>query len=226
MQNQELWPEPHRRNASCGRPGSISIYKDPPRTRQRTLILAAFLPWGGSDDTVTRRTGPQHTRFHPTRAAAAKRSTSPQACAPTTCHGAGAQYQGRAWLRCSWAAAGPGRASRRRAEPHVERAPPVWRASEGSAAVPVCGGAWPGFETTHRAKLAARTARGRAAAHRHTQRPGPSSQATRRPEHQRRHTQQKPRNLKRSRGPVAEDGGFEPPRACTQHAFQACAIGH
>ena len=36
----------------------------------------------------------------------------------------------------------------------------------------------------------------------------------------------KPRNLKRSRGPVAEDGGFEPPRACTQHAFQACAIGH
>ena len=34
------------------------------------------------------------------------------------------------------------------------------------------GGAWPGFETTRRAKLAARTARGRAATHRHTQRPG------------------------------------------------------
>ena len=46
------------------------------------------------------------------------------------------------------------------------------------------------------------------------------------PEHERRPKQQKPRNLKRSRGPVAEDGGFEPPRACTQHAFQACAIGH
>ena len=29
------------------------------------------------------------------------------------------------------------------------------------------GGAWPGFETTRRAKLAARTARGRAATHRH-----------------------------------------------------------
>ncbi len=28
------------------------------------------------------------------------------------------------------------------------------------------------------------------------------------------------------RGYSAEDGGFEPPRACTQHAFQACAIGH
>jgi hypothetical protein len=25
---------------------------------------------------------------------------------------------------------------------------------------------------------------------------------------------------------LAEDGGFEPPRALTQHAFQACAIGH
>ena len=41
------------------------------------------------------------------------------------------------------------------------------------------GGAWPGFETTRRAKLAARTARGRAAAQRHTQRPGPSSQGYR-----------------------------------------------
>ena len=34
-------------------------------------------------------------------------------------------------------------------------------------------GAWPGFETTRRAKLAARTARGRAAAHEHTKQPGP-----------------------------------------------------
>ena len=46
---------------------------------------------------------------------------------------------------------------------------PVWRAPEGPeglAAVPVGGGgAWPGFETTRRAKLAARTASGRAAAH-------------------------------------------------------------
>ncbi len=50
---------------------SDDIYEDPPRTRQRTLILAAFLPWGGSDDTVTRRTDPQHTRFSPSRAAAA-----------------------------------------------------------------------------------------------------------------------------------------------------------
>ena len=41
------------------------------------------------------------------------------------------------------------------------------------------GGAWPGFETTRRAKLAARTARGRAAAQRHTERPDRTSQIMR-----------------------------------------------
>ena len=66
------------------------------------------------------------------------------------------------------------------APPHTAtQAPPVWRAPEGQAAVPVGGGgAWPGFETTRRAKLAARTARGRAAAHRHTQRPSPPAPRT------------------------------------------------
>ena len=50
---------------------------------------------------------------------------------------------------------------------------------EGPAAVPAGGGrAWPGFETTRRAQLAARTASGRAAAHRHTQRPGPPAHGT------------------------------------------------
>ena len=44
---------------------------------------------------------------------------------------------------------------------------------QGQAAAPMGGGgAWPGFETTRRAKLAARTARGRAAAHGHTKQPG------------------------------------------------------
>ena len=57
---------------------------------------------------------------------------------------------------------------------------------EGQAALPMGGGgAWPGFETTRRAKLAARTARGRAAAHGHTEQPGPTKH-TQRPEHQRR----------------------------------------
>ena len=79
----------------------------------------------------------------------------------------------RAWPRCRWAAAGPGRAI------HSDLAPLVWRAPEGPAAVLVGGGgAWPGFETTRRAKLAARTARGRAAAHRHTQRPSPPAPRT------------------------------------------------
>ena len=49
------------------------------------------------------------------------------------------------------------------------KAPLVWRVlerPEGLVAVPVGGGgAWPGFEMTRRAKLAVRTARGRAAAH-------------------------------------------------------------
>ena len=82
--------------------------------------------------------------------------------------------------RCRWAAAGPGRTSRRCTEPCIsDQAPLVWRAPEGPeglAAVPVGGGgAWPGFEATRRAKLAARTARGRAAAHGHNQQPGPTA---------------------------------------------------
>ena len=45
------------------------------------------------------------------------------------------------------------------------------------SAAPVGGGrAWPGFETTRRAKLAARTARGRAAAHGRRKQPGPEQQ--------------------------------------------------
>ena len=55
---------------------------------------------------------------------------------------------------------------------HKRQNSKAW-APEGQAAEPVGGGgAWPGFETTRRAKLAARTARGRAAAHGHTKQPG------------------------------------------------------
>ena len=85
---------------------------------------------------------------------------------------------GRARPRCWSAAAGPGRASRRGESSSAQQAPLVWRVPEGPeglAAVPVGGGgAWPGFEATRRAKLAARTARGRAAAHGHNQQPGPN----------------------------------------------------
>ena len=84
-------------------------------------------------------------------------------------------------LRCRWAAAGPGRGSRRRTSTR-QHTGPHW-----------CGGrrrdrrARAGFESTRLAKLAARTARGRAAAHEHTKQPGPTKH-TRRPEHQRGHT--------------------------------------
>ena len=84
--------------------------------------------------------------------------------------------------KTSHAAAGPGRASRRHAEPIIST--PCSTCVEntgGPAAVPMGGGrAWQGIEPTRRAQLAARTASGRAAAHRHTQQPGPTKLATRR----------------------------------------------
>ena len=85
----------------------------------------------------------------------------PQATSSIANYGCAASAEGtggtgghkRAWLRCPWAAAGTGRASSQRAEPHIsDQAPPVWRAQEGPAAVPVGGGgAWPSFEPTRRA---------------------------------------------------------------------------
>ena len=96
----------------------------------------------------------------------------------------------RAWLRCPWAVAGPGRVyarlrhsratgpSRHHTAP---KAPPVWRTPEGpegTATVPVGGGrARAGLEIDH-SEPQARVwrSRGRAAAHRHTQRPGPTKQ--------------------------------------------------
>ena len=92
-----------------------------------------------------------------------------------------------AWPRCRWAAAGPGLDPRRRAKRTISnQAPAVWRPPRGLrglAAVPEGGGrAWPGFEIDH-SEPQARVwrSRGRAAAHRHTQRPNPTRQAPRRP---------------------------------------------
>ena len=91
-------------------------------------------------------------------------NNAPNQTLATRPHWCGGRRRGRrhgwdwwAWLRCPWAVAGPGRASRRRAEPdNSDQAPLVWRAPEGpegQAAVPVGGGgAWPGFETTRRAE--------------------------------------------------------------------------
>ena len=92
---------------------------------------------------------------------------------------------GWAWLRCPWAVAGPGRASSRRAElPNSDPAPLVWRAPEGPeglVAVPVGGGrARAGLEIDH-SEPQARVwrSRGRAAAHRHTERPDRTRQIMR-----------------------------------------------
>ena len=100
----------------------------------------------------------------------------------------------RARLRHPWAVAEPGRTTSRRTQPHAsDTAPPTWRAPEGArgpgcggrgqrrvpAAVPVGGGrARAGLEIDH-SEPQARVwrSRGRAAAHRHTQRPGPTSSA-------------------------------------------------
>ena len=77
----------------------------------------------------------------------------------------------------------PGRALSRRAEHHQPRMPNWCGGHRGPAAVPVGGGrAWPGFEIDHsEPKARVWRSRGRAAAHRHTQRPGPTKQAPRRP---------------------------------------------
>ena len=85
-------------------------------------------------------------------------------------------------LWCPWAAAGPGRASKRHTEPHISnQAPLVWRAlegPEGPAAVPVGGsGSWPGHPAPGTpVGLQAAPSMGRAATHRHTQRQGPTKQ--------------------------------------------------
>ena len=99
--------------------------------------------------------------------------------------GATARARGVAWLRCQWAAAGPGRASGQRAShASVHQAPPVWRARLRCPRV-----AGPGRTTRRRAERSSR--RGRLAGG-----PPPTGtpscpaqqHTTRRPEHQRRNT--------------------------------------
>ena len=92
----------------------------------------------------------------------------------TKCHRCeGRRRVRRARLRCPWAAAVPGLASR-------HQLPPVWRAPDSLAAVPVGGGrARAGLEIDHsEPKARVWRSRGRAAAHRHIQRPGPTAPGT------------------------------------------------
>ena len=94
--------------------------------------------------THTSRLDTQSLKFQAIhRATNHRRQTTRQHARPHRCGG-----RRRAWLRRPWAAAGPGQATHRHPRPIGGRRE-------------ACG-AWPGFETTHRAKLAARTASGRA----------------------------------------------------------------
>ena len=138
-------------------------------------------------------TGTQSSPAHKTCHAVPGTPAGPQA---TTSRKAAAhrhtQRPGTTGVEGAGGTGGHGRASRR-----------------GLAAVPVGGGgAWPGFETTRRAKLAARTARGRAAAHGHTKQPGPTKH-TRHPEHQRRYKQRAP-DMRKPR-PADAGRGFRYP---------------
>ena len=112
----------------------------------------AAAPMGGGeawpDRETTRQTRPQHTRPH-------------------WCGG-----RRRDLPRCRWAVAGPGRASRRRAERSSQRGrlaggPPPTGTHSGRAR------RRPEHQRSHKQQHAARTASGRAAAHRHTEQPGP-----------------------------------------------------
>ena len=103
----------------------------------------------------------------------------------------------------------------------------------GLAAVPVGGGrAWPGFETTRRAKLAARTARGRAAARRHAKQPGPTARphgkVRRCPERQRCCKQYCGRAAARRHakqpGPTVRCDGARSTRRTTHHRRQSARI--
>ena len=115
----------------------------------------------------------------------------------------------RDWLRCPRAAAGPGRTTSRRAEPHISNpAPQARRAPEGPdglTATPLGGGgAWPGFEpraqqhVSDPAPLVWKAPEGpegtgglRGAAPNEVRPPSlAGGRALRRPEHQRGHKQQ------------------------------------
>ena len=147
----------------------------------------------------THQTTPKTQHARPPRDADSKQQdlAKQQANAPSQPHWYGGRRRDRrARPRCRRAAAGPGRASSQRAQPHTatrrrrcggrrrDRRARASLQTRGLAAVPEGGGrARAGLEIDH-SEPQARVwrSRGRAAAHRHTQRPGPSRQATRRPE--------------------------------------------
>ena len=114
----------------------------------------ALTPPNGGNCTTR---GPDTPTTRPLKAScSAKPPPPPARRAPEGPEGlAAVPVGGGVWPRCWSAAAGPDRASSRRAEPHVsDTAPLVWRAPEGPeglAAVPV-GGGGPGRASRRRAE--------------------------------------------------------------------------
>ena len=144
----------------------------PGRQGQTAVPMGGGRAWPGFE--TTRRTARQHTRH---RGCGGHRRDLP---------------------RCRWAAAGPGRASTQRTEPHVStpnaagvegaggsgghgRASRSTTPSRRLACGDLAGGRArrrPEHQRSHKQQHTARTASGRAAAHRHTQRPGPPAPGT------------------------------------------------
>ena len=105
----------------------------------------------------------------------------------------------RARLRCPWAAAGPGQTTSHRAKPPISTPGPTGMKGAGETGEPGCGarGRRRGLaglrDDAPSRRLAARTTSGRAAAHGHTEQPGPRMR--------------KPRPADAGRGQPTQSGG-------------------
>ena len=151
-------------------------------TRSATHSKTAPLVWRAPE-------GPEDAgglRDRPLRAAGSRvaisRAAGPDGARNTS--GAASNKLNREFrLRRPWAAAGPGRTTSRRTEPHISnQAPPVWRAPEGPEGT---GGPRDRPLRAAGSRVAISRAGRRPPAHTAA---GPQSSTTERPEHQRCHT--------------------------------------
>ena len=163
-----MLPNPHRYRWGAGGTGRPGCGARGRRQGQAAVPVGGGGAWPGNTQTPP-------TDWRPPRGL--RGLAGLRADAPSEARGADGERAGRP--RGGRRSVGATSSNSRRGESSsAQQAPLVWRVPEGPeglAAVPVGGGgAWPGFEATRRAKLAARTARGRAAAHGHNQQPGPN----------------------------------------------------
>ena len=150
-------------------------HRTQPRGNCETAITTATADADQHETTITTATEKltQNTHFSPAKAMAVSVGAESARAKATPVS------RERFVMPAGYGGAWPGFETTRRAT-HSDQAPPVWRAPEGPeglAAVPVGGGrARAGLEIDH-SEPQARVwrSRGRAAAHRHTQRPGPKA---------------------------------------------------